>query len=381
MGHRRRDLWEQVVAQAAAAATDPSHWVALVRDINLLFGARSTALFTPEPSADRQPLGIVSGDLTEGTEAYFANWAHEDAWLKTEAGRSIFQRAGETRFSQEFLPDSMLRKTEFFNEWARPFNAEQSLALKITDKLDHDAPVLHLTLFRRLTDRPFTQQDRTRLQMLWPHLRRAAQVHWALQSVQQGYSAIESTLEALPTPAWVLRSDAQIDFANAMALDLMRAGDWAHAAWGRLTRIGNLDASALKHAMAESTTFSVQGGHMVALSASVGGRTLGRILHIAPIAAHALYACMWPSAQVLLMLQAASTPAQLALLGNHLNARFKLTPAEGAVLACLGQGMTVEAIATSKRVSIGTVRTHVAKLLSKTGLIKQVDLVRLALGA
>lgn len=56
-----------------------------------------------------------------------------------------------------------------------------------------------------------------------------------------------------------------------------------------------------------------------------------------------------------------------------------LTPAEREVARSLVDGASVSDIAASRRVSLNTVRTHVARLLGKTGCGRQVDLVRLVL--
>jgi DNA-binding CsgD family transcriptional regulator len=56
---------------------------------------------------------------------------------------------------------------------------------------------------------------------------------------------------------------------------------------------------------------------------------------------------------------------------------FDLTPAEACVARSLAAGDTVEAIATSRRVSQNTIRAHVRDILKKTGCNRQADMIAL----
>ena len=59
---------------------------------------------------------------------------------------------------------------------------------------------------------------------------------------------------------------------------------------------------------------------------------------------------------------------------------FDLTPAEARVARSLASGRTVEDIATDGGVSLTTVRTHVRRVMEKTGCNRQVDIVALLSG-
>lgn len=377
----RAGAWMQgVLAHAAAASADAGRWAPLVEDLARVFSASSVALFTPQPAAHVQPLGIVHGDLAAGTEPYFADWAHNDAWLEAVKGTDFFQRAGEARFSQEFLPDAALRRTAFFNDWARRYGAEQSLALKVTDDSDRDAPVMHLTLFRHLADKRFTAQDRTRLQVLWPHLRRAANAYWLLQPVRDAVREAEAALDLLPLPAWVVRADAQVDHANASARRLVTAGFPVRERHGRLANIGRLDAAALCRQIRLYTTPPGRTGTL-ALSTGAAGRWSSAVLHVVPIAQSALYACTWPHAAALLMLQSPVPAEHGELWLAWLAQRHGLTPAHLDILRCLAEGKSLGTIAQERGTGLGTVRFQLHELLARTGCARQQDLVRLALGA
>ena len=64
-----------------------------------------------------------------------------------------------------------------------------------------------------------------------------------------------------------------------------------------------------------------------------------------------------------------------------LRARYGLTPAEAAISALIGGGLSLREIADKRGVSLETVRSHLKRTLAKTGARRQLDLLRLILAA
>jgi DNA-binding CsgD family transcriptional regulator len=375
MDHKAVNLVRRIIGHARAAPADEERWRFLVSSVGELFDARGTVMFTPEPAPGQQPFGIAQGDVVEGMGDYFAHWAHQDAWLQAVDRRTFFQRAGETRFTQEFLPEAELTRTAFYNDWARHCHAERSLSLKITDRSDIAAPPLHLSIFRKISDSPFEQNHKEVLLALWPELQAAARAHYALQPLQAS-PAVAQALEDLPTAAWVLRRDARVVFANACARELGQAGAWAQERAGRLSRLGHLDAAAIVAHIARPET-----DREVATAVPTEGGLKRGLLHWIPIADSPLHATAWPGAAVMVMLQLPLPASQDAAWHEHLARHYRLTRSQSDVLLGLARGQTVEDIAASRHVSTNTVRSHLRQLMDKTGLHRQAELVRLALGA
>ena len=61
--------------------------------------------------------------------------------------------------------------------------------------------------------------------------------------------------------------------------------------------------------------------------------------------------------------------------------RYGVSEAECRVLMMLTQGMTPQEAARALGISLATARTHIARLLEKTGTARQPDLMRLAMRA
>jgi DNA-binding CsgD family transcriptional regulator len=224
---------------------------------------------------------------------------------------------------------------------------------------------------RRLEDGPVEREMVERLDVLRPHLARAAlmSARIAFERAQGAVAALEmvgipaavlgprgatiatnSMLEAL-TPAVVLSRPARLGFANTKA-DVM------------LT-------TALEAAEAGLHTGSVRS---IPIPAAEGSAAM--VAHILPIRASAREV-FTGAAAVLLM-----TPVTLRELPDAavIQGLFDLTPAEARIARALGGGMTIGQIASTTGASAATVRNQVQAVFGKTGMHRQADLVGLLQG-
>jgi DNA-binding CsgD family transcriptional regulator len=81
------------------------------------------------------------------------------------------------------------------------------------------------------------------------------------------------------------------------------------------------------------------------------------------------------SATIAIMLSDADRKVRLS--PPDMRELFGLTPAEAALAAALGEGLTVQGYAERHGVSVGTARIQLKSIFSKTGATRQPELVRL----
>lgn len=372
---------DAAIARAEAIAqivpTDPRRWTDLVAALRDGFDSRGAVLFTPEPPAGLPPWTIVDGAMVEGAPAYARHWIYEDAWNRAVDGTEFYQRAGDVEFGDAFIAERNLRRTAFFNDWGRHYEAEQLVSVKLTDRRSRGVPVLHLTLLRRFVDPRYTEVDRAALRRLWPHLNRAAAAAWALRPVTDAHGAIENTLDLRENATWAVRENGKIEFANRAACALMQAGVWARDYQGALVRVGQLDGPELRQRIAH-------GAQRVAMDLvfAVEGRWLRPgTMHLVPISEGPLYVAAWPRARTLLSLEIPGpASSDMDAWMGHLAAHYGLTPTQCEVLKALAQGMTPKEIAEMRGVEVGTIKAHLTALRERTKLTRQIDLVRLVIG-
>jgi DNA-binding CsgD family transcriptional regulator/PAS domain-containing protein len=205
-----------------------------------------------------------------------------------------------------------------------------------------------------------------RVAALAPHLRQACQIGSQLRRAEGSLQRLQGHLDGLRCGLLVCDADAQVQWMNRSARQLTADGRELQL-HGRTLRARHAGVS--HRLQGEIATAGPRRTGFVALGAGADA------LHLALRA--------WQPAgeepTVLIAVtragDGATVPAQAwcGLLG--------VTPAEGALVATLAGGGTLELHAEQRGVSIGTVRGQLKQVLAKTGLHRQADLVRLALGS
>ncbi|MBB3180233.1 helix-turn-helix transcriptional regulator [Variovorax sp. Sphag1AA] len=361
---------------ANAASLDAAKWPALLHQVAQDLGALGGAIFTPGVDATGPHLGIVEGTSTN-LSGYKSYWAAHDPWLQAVAGKHFFETAGEVRFGSEFLSDAGVQRSIYYNEYGRFGGAGHKLALKVCDASDPFAPVTHLVVGRPFGERPFTQEDRHLVRRYWAPVQHAIRMHWRVSRDSNSRQDQSMALDALPMPALVLREDAQIEFANAPARQLLRDGGGVRQVHNSLVQVGSLEAADLHALVRRSGPGPTKADSLIA----DGGNIRRLVVCVSQVRESPAYAAAWPRAKVLMvLLDGCARPEDevrwLTCLGSH----FRLTTAERFILERIAAGRTVEEIAHEKSVIPATVRTHLTSIFDKTGRRRQSDLVRLVHG-
>lgn len=224
---------------------------------------------------------------------------------------------------------------------------------------------------RRLEDGPVERDVVARLDMLRPHLARAALMS-ARIAFERAQGAV-SALEMVGVPAAVLgprgAAIATNKLLDALSPDVVQS---------RPTRLGlaNPRADQMLIDALEAAELGLHTGpsRSIAVPASEGRAAM--VAHILPIRASAREV-FTGAAAVLLM-----TPVTLRELPDLavIQGLFDLTPAEARIARALGGGMTIGQIAATTGASAATVRNQVQAVFGKTGMHRQAELVGLLQG-
>jgi DNA-binding CsgD family transcriptional regulator len=115
-------------------------------------------------------------------------------------------------------------------------------------------------------------------------------------------------------------------------------------------------------------------------AAGIGVALAGRagepaVAHVLPLARGELRTRLMPHATAAVFVTQAGIPPSGDI--SALAASFGLTPAETRLLERLAAGATVAEAARTLAVALPTARTHLSRVMSKTGVSRQTDLVAL----
>ncbi|MBG0808378.1 helix-turn-helix transcriptional regulator [Methylosinus sp. H3A] len=225
---------------------------------------------------------------------------------------------------------------------------------------------------KRFADGPFDRAMLDSLDAIGGHLARAALIAARL-GLERARAAAE-TMRALGLPAAVLSRSHRLLLANDLFARFVPSlvQDRRERAIITDMRVDALFAQALARLRIVGAPAGLQS---LPVPAREGNRPL--VLHLAPIrgAAQDVFA----AGDILLIvteLTIGATPDAALLQGL-----FDLTPAEARVARAIAAGRPASEIAGAHGVSAETVRTQLRAVFAKTGVSRQVDLVRLLSGA
>ena len=234
-----------------------------------------------------------------------------------------------------------------------------------------DAPSM-IVATRGERDGPFGEPAFAILRPLMPHLRRAALLQREVTSLRARLAAFTSYLDRSPLPFLLTDARGRVLYANAAAHQIAGGKDGITITSGQLSVMSPRNRAAFGKAIEEAATGRGRPLCRIEVERPTSDKAPYRLLLMPVPAAAGLYQ---PTAAVLIV----DTEARPELDSEVLSDLFFLTPAEARVTAKLGVGRSADEIAGEMGVSLETVRTHIRRVLSKTGTGRQGELISLVL--
>ncbi|CAB3759159.1 LuxR family transcriptional regulator [Burkholderia sp. MSh2] len=349
-----------LVGRLYDASLDGSQWVGMASTIAATFNANSAVLKLHD-GASVQLLECTDNLQIPPARLDWANhWHQNDLWVNRAVARSV-----ETIFTdRDLVTPREQRESGFYQEWLCELDIHHVVGTLFPVG---DGALGVLGIHRPKSARHFGARDRRRAAFLLPHLQRAFQLSQRLSTVRH-----EAALEALnrvDTGVLVTNQSCHVLYANAMAEYLLRASQAIHGLAGRV----RLDDSALHERLVQliRSSVSTASGRAKPLGRTLKVPRTGRLpltLSVSPLRPSGLIRTATPLALVLLR-----DPEYPTASVCHLRELFGFTPTEAAIAADLGTGLSLDEIARRKGIGMGTVRSHLKRILFKTGTNRQAE--------
>lgn len=217
------------------------------------------------------------------------------------------------------------------------------------------------------------------LETVVPHLQRAIEVQQLLSRATMITDSLSAAFSAAGFGVYLVTKDCRILFCNAQAETLLRRCAGFRYSKGRLMATDHIIGERLRDLVRGGSRTQRGdndggGGGTLELRRNENGPPL--IAHIIPLTAFRTFSILdieRPAAAVFVV----DPSAELFARVRHFAARFGLTGAETRVLAEIIGGNTVLAAAENLKITEATVRTHLKRILMKTGATRQTGLIRL----
>jgi DNA-binding CsgD family transcriptional regulator len=362
------------IDQIYDAAVAPERWPVFLEGLKSELQLASLYLVFSHPSEADRGLILSVGADEHYDHSYRTHFFKINPWLPWDPA---LVEEGRIALSDAVLPQSELRRTEFYSDWLQP----QGLAHLFTAFLCKPGPrepLAELGGLRETRVGPLAEGDLHRVRTLIPHLQRALSIHARVQGAETRANAAAQALDRIVggvilvdewgAPVLTNRSADRILAAND---GLLLEPEGPSAATPRQTdQLRGL----LSEAAATGASRGVGAGGVMRLARPSGRAPLEVV--VTPIRRES---CSMFEGEATAAIFVADPGAQAERPPERLRRLYGLTPTEAEVASRLADGMSASEISADLGNTVHTVRGHLKQLFAKTGTRRQPELVRLLL--
>ena len=346
------------------AALAPDLWPAALQSVMDEAGAVGAGYSLFNKRTERVEWLSQSGPLVGREADYFSHYHALDHY------RPILEvlPAGRWLWISECLPETVLRRDEWYNDYLLRAGIDEAVGVRLFESASH---VVVFGVSHGNDRAPFTAAGTAALQELLEPLAKAARLHIELGSLGWEPAIALRALDQLAAAVIVADSDGRVIQANRAAERVLQRGDGLTVRDGKLGALHVFDSERFDASIAAAAAEQKTG-------AAIGRMRIRRhdghppyMLTVAPLGADlALYGRS-------LALIVFGDPDEKTPSERELAEFFRLSPAESRLAVALLAGKKLVEIAADFGVQITTLRTQLSSILRKTGVTRQVDLIRL----
>jgi PAS domain-containing protein/DNA-binding CsgD family transcriptional regulator len=358
------DASRRTISTIYDAALIPNLWpAALDLAVDSVGGVGAAYYFWNKRTGQVEWLSM-SGPLVDTTADYASYYCALDPY------RPMFETVPSGRLLRlrECVPEALLRRNEWYNDYLLEGGIDDGVGARLFENRSH---AVYFGIHHGIDQPPFATDRPAAVRALVKPLRQAARLHLELHNLGWKSAVAVRALDQLGAAVIIADSDGRVIQTNRAAERVLQRGDGLTISNGKLGALhvsdsGRLEAS-IAAAAAEQKTPAVIGRMRVRRP---DGR-LPYILTVAPLGAD-LTVYGRPLAMIVL-----TDPDECSPSERDLAELFGLSPAESRLAIALLTGKKLTEVAMDFGVRITTLRTQLSSILRKTGVTRQVDLIRL----
>jgi DNA-binding CsgD family transcriptional regulator/PAS domain-containing protein len=374
-GHRvnRSVELQDVLGLVYEAALAPQLWPRALEEIANISRADCAALLVQDQVSGKGSAMLVRIDpaVLSLQFGYYATRNPVRAGRNRAVGLSGGSADWRTRVvtDEQALPKSELMRSDYYNNYLRPFGIHSGLMIGLALENTSFATVNLLRSPRR--DR-FEHSEIDLAKRMQPHLIRAFELGRRLSEARQLSDSLAQSLDRSPHGIYLVDGDSRVRHVNR-AGETLAAGERGLLFREGILRAASSDSTrALHELIAGAGDTQPRGGGALSLNRPGFRRPLSVI--VAPLRSDEPAFIRQPPS---VMVCATDPETGIARPEDRLRALFHFTAAEARIAIELLAGCDPAAIAERKSLSVNTVRVHIAHIMAKTDTNRQAELVRL----
>jgi DNA-binding CsgD family transcriptional regulator len=354
----------------AAAASEA--WPEALARIAELFAGSACALAVYNFRARSGLFYKTIGYDPDHLRAYLDRYAAQNVWLRSE---NPYRQPDAVITGRQLVPHDELVRSEFYQEWLAPQDLFHRLC---TVLLREEAGLCYLAVMRPRTAPAFTEEDVARARLLLPHLRQAVRLHRKLATLQRKCDATLEALNRLPLGVVIVDERCATLAVNRSAEEILQAAEGLAVQAGTVRAATHRETEALrrliKGAVLAADGVGTESGGALTLPRPSGARPLEVL--VAPLRADSELLGERRAAAALFV---RDPEALTDVPEERLRRLYRLSRGEARLAAALAQGNSLEEAARALGLSTNNARAYLKRIFDKTGVNRQVELIRLLL--
>ncbi|HEY3636886.1 MAG TPA: helix-turn-helix transcriptional regulator [Rhizomicrobium sp.] len=272
---------------------------------------------------------------------------------------------------EDALPKSELMRSEYYNDYLRPFGIHSGLMIGLALDATRFATV---NLMRSPRRDGFERPEVDLAKQIQPHLIRAFELDRRLSEARQLNDSLSQSLDRSPHAVYLVDAGAHVRHVNRAGETLTREGRGLSLRDGVL-RAATSDSTNALHQLVQSASeqdAETRRGGAISLARPGFRRPLSVI--VAPLRTEQLQQLRNAPTAIIFVTDPESG---IVAPEDRLRALFGFTAAEARVAIELLTGADPATIARHRSLSVNTVRVQIARIMDKTDTNRQSELVRL----
>lgn len=352
-------------------ALEPTRWQETLDRLRELLNCANCLLYVLDPRNDAIRLHKAAG-IGPYWLARMEEYGPDIAAMHARVPDFVTRPLDEPFVCTQDIPKKVWLANRFFREWAEPqaiVDVIDTVLMRRSDRLGSCA------LCRHQSAGLITDREVAIVRLLAPHLRRAVTISDLIDMKSVQANAFGETLDALSAGVVLVAEDGAILHANQAAKRMLDVAQPITSRGGRLHTRERETTGKLRRVIAIAACNETELGASefgVALTSASGDVATA---HVLPLAGGGVRSRLVPRAVAAVFVASSAERFTGAL--HAFTRAFGLTPSETRLLERLVQGESITAAAASLGVAKTTVKTHLARILAKTGTRRQTSLLSL----
>lgn len=300
--------------------------------------------------------------VSERDQAWADDWHRKDLWVE----RSVAYGMQRIITDEDLVTREEQARSGFYQEWLRHLDIHHMIGAVFPAA---DGAIGVLGIHRPQGAGAYKGHERRQAALVLPHLQRALRLGQRFAAVSHAHAATLQALDRLDTGVLVVDGTGRVIHASDMAEQLLRENVGMAVIRGRLSlrppALHDKLLAMVRDAMDTAPGKIAKPGAALAIPRP---DRMPLALEVAPLRP-AVSAFGEQRPCVLVFIRDPAAPIAVA----RLRELFGFTRTEGVVAAALGRGASLEEIAAGMGIGLATVRSHLKRILAKTGTHRQAE--------